>query len=186
MSDLVLGALPGAGPRPTAEQIVEAARMLRLAQASATIARLRHANPARGASCPPSMAAAVEARARRLFPDEWSRHGLEQIRAQPYSLGNFETGLLTRRVLAEREPQRAARDILLGNGCCDRRGCPTDVFHRAVLAAVAELQTVPHCRWCGREVDAPYCGDACSAADSARREASEEWRPVVFPSAPLR
>lgn len=182
------------GPRLTVEQIVGAAGMMRLAQASSTIARLRHANPARGISCPPSMARAVEERARRLFPGEWSRHGLESIRARPYALGNLETGLLTRRVLVEREPQRAARDVVLGNGCCDQRGCPTDVFHRAVLAAVDELQTVPHCRLCGRDADAQwcrdadaqYCGAVCSAADSARREASDEWRPVVFPSAPLR
>lgn len=100
----------------------------------------RHRHPCSDESALAALAAlspdAVAADAETRFPDLWQR--AHDCAVSPYRLANLRTDLLTRRVLSE---LKTAPDpdgtVVLTNGCCTVPRCPTTVFYRAVVEAVA-------------------------------------------------
>jgi hypothetical protein len=180
MSDLAVIALPGAGPLPTMQQMVEGRKRLAIAQATETIAMCAYENPARGQSFPPTMVREVERLALGVFSDIWKTHGMASINQAPYEIQHYRTDLITTRVLVERQAQRDQAVVRLGNGCCQQPGCPLNVFHRAILQTLDTLGETKICRHCGvapenlqtcgrcRAIE--YCSVECQRLDWKRHK----------------
>lgn len=160
---------------PSPEEIHGAQEQLKVVHATFSLPSAEpHDNTARGFHCLEAMIPEIELRARALFPEIWAEHGLQGIKHLPYTLENFRTDLQTRRVVTEREPQRNDRVLFIGNGCCDRDGCPTRVFQMAVLEVIRELAMFDnYCLWCASSERlrvcnnchwARYCGARCQRA----------------------
>jgi len=191
-NDEIMFAAPGS-PLPTGEEVAGARRALALHHATQTVARITYANRARHRSCHFGMVPELERLAAELMPAMWAEHGVEEMRDKPYEISYFETMMLTRRVVKEREWQIHADEIVIGNGCCTRRGCPTSVFQLCVVRAIEQLERYCHqcaaqpptLRACGVCGAAAYCSADCQRAHwpTHRGECTPRH---VLPPAPCR
>jgi len=171
MNDEIMFAVPGS-PAPTDDQVAEARHALAVVHATQTVARLAYPNLARHRSCHTGMVPELERLATRLMPETWAERGLPEMRGRAYEISHFEKTMLTARVVHERERQMHADEVVIGNGCCTRSGCPTSVFQLCVLRAIEQLERYCHqcaaqpptLRACGACGVATYCSAECQRA----------------------
>ena len=60
-------------------------------------------------------------------------------RMPDYRVQNLATELLVKRVLSEIEDQIDKEDVVLTNGCCTIKECPTTIFIECVLRSLGTL-----------------------------------------------